>query len=140
MKKILWVLLVIAIAILMAACFNSNEEITPENVDVVVNNEPENTDIINSEPEDVNSDSHEDINIYYDINDPMTQKIVNYRKSRGEYIPAFIDITYEDETTVSVHLYDVVDDHVATTDWYTFDSTTGVGTHVLGEEINLNVQ
>ena len=139
MKKILLVLLVIAIAILMAACFNTKEEIKNENTEVIINNEPENTEI-NNEPENVNSDSHEDITVYYDVNDPMTQKIVNYRKSRGEYIPAFIDITYEDETTVSVHLYDVVDDHIATTDWYTFDSTTGIGTNVLGEEININVQ
>ena len=60
------------------------------------------------------------------------QKKYNYKPSHAE---AFVD--EENENIINIHLYDIVDDHTATVDWYAIDKYTAVGTNVLGEEVDL---
>lgn len=56
----------------------------------------------------------------------------NYKPSHAE---AFVD--EKDENIINIHLYDIVDDHTATVDWYAVDKYTAEGTNILGEEIDL---
>lgn len=59
-------------------------------------------------------------------------KKYNYKPSHAE---AFVD--EKDENIINIHLYDIVDDHTATVDWYAVDKYTAEGTNILGEEVDL---
>ena len=61
-----------------------------------------------------------------------------YYSSRTNHIPEFIDVQFEKDDTVTIHLYDLIDGHTSTCDWYYVDSKTCKGTNTLGEEIDLN--
>ena len=68
----------------------------------------------------------------------MTKK---YRAEKGEYIPEYIEISpsnMDDNENASIHLYDILENHTATTDWYFISRITGIGTNILGEVIDLN--
>lgn len=59
-------------------------------------------------------------------------KKYNYKPSHAE---AFVD--EKDENIINIHLYDIVDDHTSTVDWYAVDKYTAEGTNILGEEVDL---
>lgn len=62
-----------------------------------------------------------------------------YRVAKEEYIPGHIEIDGESGDTVLIHLYDEIDDHLATSDWYYINRFNGKGTDVLNQEIDLTV-
>ena len=64
--------------------------------------------------------------------------IKKYREAREEYVPKYIEITEENDGIVTVHLYDIVEDHTATADWYEIDRNTAKGTTLFGDDIDLN--
>lgn len=61
-----------------------------------------------------------------------------YYGSRTNHIPAFIDIESEQDGIVTLHLYDIFDNHAATADWYYVDRTTAAGRDILDNPVNLN--
>lgn len=61
-----------------------------------------------------------------------------YYGARTNYIPEFIEIESEEDEIVTIHLYDVLDGHTATADWYYVDRRTAAGTDIAGHEIDLN--
>ena len=70
----------------------------------------------------------------------LIEMVKTYRKEKGEYIPEIIEIDGEEDNIVTIHLYEVIDDHTATTDWYYIDRLTGTGKNILEEPINLIVE
>ena len=59
------------------------------------------------------------------------------------YVPPIIEVESEEGNIVTIHLYEVVDDgedvsHTSTYDWYYIDRTTGKGTNLVGEDVDLN--
>ncbi|MBQ3843250.1 MAG: hypothetical protein II820_11255 [Ruminiclostridium sp.] len=60
-----------------------------------------------------------------------------YAGNHDGYVPAVVDSEIDENGMIVIHLYDVVDDHTATGDWYTVDRFTGKGTDVLGNEVDL---
>lgn len=58
--------------------------------------------------------------------------------SESGFVPSIIEVDGETEDgQVLIHLYEDMEDHTATYDWYTVNRITGKGTNVLLEEINL---
>ena len=68
----------------------------------------------------------------------LIEKIKIYRENRGEYIPEFIVVDSESGDIVTLHLYDDMGTHIATSDWYYINRNTGKGENLLGEVIDLN--
>lgn len=61
-----------------------------------------------------------------------------YYTKHYEYTPPIVEVdNITDDGKVMIHLYEVVEDHTATSDWYMVDRKTAKGTNILGEEINL---
>ena len=60
-----------------------------------------------------------------------------YYGSRANYIPQFIDVVSEQDGIVTLHLYDLFDDHVSTAEWYYVDRKTAAGRNVTEHLINL---
>ncbi len=61
-----------------------------------------------------------------------------YYGSRTNHIPQFIDVDTEQDGIVTLHLYDIFDNHAATADWYYVDRTTAAGRDILDNPVNLN--
>ena len=61
----------------------------------------------------------------------------HYRVKHG-HEPMYADITEEYHAIVTIHLYDIVDDHTATCDWYGVGRYDGCGTDMLGDFVDLN--
>ncbi len=72
-------------------------------------------------------------------NEQLIEMIKKYRSARGEYVPEHIEIEEENGDIVRIHLYDEMEENIATSDWYEIDRNTGIGINVLNEEINLSV-
>lgn len=53
------------------------------------------------------------------------------------YAPRHVDIDSYNGDEVIIHLYDIVDNHVSTYDWYTIDVYTGTGTDFLDNTIDI---
>lgn len=63
---------------------------------------------------------------------------LDYYELHNDYRPAYASWVSNPDGTVSVQLYDVVDDHNSTSAWYTVDRFTGIGKDdMTGEEVNL---
>ncbi len=54
-------------------------------------------------------------------------------------VPEFVMVDHVEGDTVVIHLYDIVDGHTATYDWYNVDRYTAKGTNLLGEAIDLTI-
>lgn len=59
-----------------------------------------------------------------------------YEKINSKKAP-IVEVDHTEGDNVIIHLYEMVDNHTATFDWYTVDKNTGKGTDVLGKEIDL---
>ena len=71
-------------------------------------------------------------------NSMLTDMARIYYGSRSNHIPQFIDAESKDNNTVVIHLYDVIDGHTSTCNWYTVNRFTGQGTDTLGNPVALN--
>ena len=71
-------------------------------------------------------------------NEQLIEMVKKYREARGEYIPEFIIVEDETNNIVTIHLYDIVIDHTATSDWYYINRNSGIGEDFFGERIDLN--
>ncbi len=66
---------------------------------------------------------------------------LNYYQENSEehYRPGMVASMPDEENPniINIQLYDNLGDHNSTSDWYSIDKTTGKGTNILGEEIDL---
>lgn len=118
MKKILLVIAMIAV-LMMTGC-NKKENVVENNVQENQNNQ---------QGEIVTNKGY--------TNEQLIVMAKEYRKSRGEYVPSIVEVDNENGDIVVIHLYDILEDHAATWDWYTVNRLTAKGTNVLEEEIDL---
>ena len=96
---------------------------------------------INNVPETIDNQSQEIIESNEKVeysNEQLIEMVRNYRKARGEFIPEFIVVDGEKDNIVTIHLYEEVEEHIATTDWYYIDRRTGKGKNFLEESVDLN--
>ena len=61
-----------------------------------------------------------------------------YIKTKSGYLPSIVEKDSSQNGMVTIHLYDLVDNHTTTSDWYIVNSLTGKGTDVLGKEIDIS--
>lgn len=60
-----------------------------------------------------------------------------YYEARYSEAPPGIQVDRTDGDLVMIHLYESMDDHLATYDWYTVDRNTAEGVDILGDPIDL---
>ena len=67
----------------------------------------------------------------------LCEMALNYYQAHNGYRPAAAEAMINYDEKIAIHLYDDMDGHTATSDWYTVDRYTATGTNVLGEPIDL---
>ena len=69
----------------------------------------------------------------------LTDMAKNYYEMKNGEVPPYVEIEDDpsEEGKVMIRLYEIVDDHTATWDWYIVDRTTGRGEDVIGNEVDL---
>ena len=70
-------------------------------------------------------------------NEQLIEMTKKYRTDKGEYIPEFVEVDGEKGDIVNIHLYDVKEENISTSDWYFINKYTGKGTNILNEEVDL---
>lgn len=118
MKKIIVLLSVISVLFLAGCSLNENNK--------------------NNMSGDIDNQHQESVENIAFSNEQLIEMVKNYREDKGEYIPEFIVVEDYKDNIVTIHLYDVVDGHTATSDWYYIDRNSGIGEDLLGEKIDLN--
>ena len=68
----------------------------------------------------------------------LTDMALRYYGSRTNHIPQFIDADPQQDGTVALHLYDLIDGHTATAEWYFVDRMTGSGKDYLEHPVALD--
>lgn len=68
----------------------------------------------------------------------LTYLAMRYYASRSNHRPEFCEIENDDGKTVTIHLYDIIDGHTSTCDWYYIDKNTLKGSNILDDEIDLS--
>ena len=58
--------------------------------------------------------------------------------SKSSYVPKNVVVDNESGDVVTIHLFDDMDTHVATSDWYLVNRYTGKGENILEEEIDIS--
>ncbi len=71
-------------------------------------------------------------------NEELVKRAGNYYQKHNDYLPPIIEVDSVDGNEVTIHLYEIKDDHTATYDWYTIDRMTGTGENILGEQVDLS--
>jgi hypothetical protein len=61
----------------------------------------------------------------------------NYYRNRYGAEPPIVEVDSENGNQVTLHLYEDMGDHTATWDWYTVNKLTGIGTDLVGDDIDL---
>ncbi len=60
-----------------------------------------------------------------------------YEKYHDGFSPEIVEVVSWEYGKAVIRLYDNMEDHTATYDWYTVDRKTGIGENLLSEEVNL---
>ena len=68
----------------------------------------------------------------------LSNKALDVFTQKNGYRPALTDVILNADDTISIKLYDEVDGHTATCDWYVVDRYTGIGTNMLGDPVDLS--
>ena len=88
----------------------------------------------NVEKEDNNVESKESKIFSQKDLEKMAQ---DYYEAKTGYRPSQVASIMNDDGTISIQLYDNLGDHNSTSDWYTVDNKTAVGTDILGNTVDL---
>ncbi len=75
--------------------------------------------------------------VFYSTDD-LCQRALAYYEQKTGYRPSQVSAMLQVDGTVAIQLYDNLIDHNTTSDWYTIDRYTGIGTNVIGEKIDLS--
>ena len=70
--------------------------------------------------------------------DELCNMAKEYYSQVNGYVPPVVVIEITDGDEVTIHLYDIVDDHTATVDWYTVNRYTARGKNILEQDIDLS--
>ena len=68
----------------------------------------------------------------------LCNKALDVYAQKSGYRPTMADAVLNADDTISIKLYDEVDGHTATCDWYTVNRYTGIGSSMLGDPIDLS--
>lgn len=129
MKKVVLILAILSVCFL-SGC---NQENAKKELELNINENIENTVI------ELGNEEKQELAGYTD--EQLIEMTKKYREEKGEYIPEYIEISptnMDDNENVSIHLYDIIENHTATSDWYFINRITGIGTNISGEVIDLN--
>ena len=72
--------------------------------------------------------------------DELEQMALNYYEALTGYRPSMVSSIINEDGTLSIQMYDLVEDHNSTSDWYTVDMKTAEGTNILQEKIDLKLK
>ncbi|MDE5564772.1 MAG: hypothetical protein K2I93_06420 [Oscillospiraceae bacterium] len=75
--------------------------------------------------------------VFFSTDDLCQRALVYYEQKTG-YRPSQVGAMLQVDGTVAIQLYDNLVDHNTTSDWYTIDRYTGIGTNTIGETIDLS--
>ena len=67
----------------------------------------------------------------------LVKMALDYYENKNNYRPGHAAAQKNEDGTYSIQLYDSFSDHNSTSDWYTVDAKTGVGTDIKGNKIDL---
>lgn len=133
MKKLLIVL--IGGLLITTGCTSNTDK--KENISKADSNITNNTDKKeNTSKIDSNITSNVEEKKY--TNDDIVKLAREYYEKNNDSKPKYVELDHEDGDNLVIHIYDIVDDHTATYDWYTINKNTLKGTNILEEEIDLN--
>ena len=90
-----------------------------------------------SDEADVTSQDEKAENQTEYTDDEICQLALDYCENTTGFRPPLAEIDSQEGNTVNIHLYENMEDHTATVDWYYLDRETLKGTNILGEEISL---
>lgn len=71
-------------------------------------------------------------------NDELCEMARQFCKVKGDHVPAYFTADDFDQNTVIIQMFDIINGHTATGDYYTIDRYTGKGTDVLGGAVDLS--
>ena len=74
---------------------------------------------------------------YYTDN-KLIENAKAYQRITTNYVSSFVEIDNVKENEVTIHLYDIVDEHTSTSNWYTVDRYTAKGHDWLDNEVDLS--
>ncbi|MBR1737321.1 MAG: copper amine oxidase N-terminal domain-containing protein, partial [Firmicutes bacterium] len=67
----------------------------------------------------------------------LCELALGYYEEQNKYRPQYAEATVGEDNNINIRLYDIVDDHTSTSDFYTINSTTASGVNVTGEYIDI---
>lgn len=67
----------------------------------------------------------------------LEKMALDYYEKNNSYRPSLVASQVNEDGTVSIQLYDDMGDHNSTSQWYTVDPKTAVGTDILGDKVDL---
>ena len=125
---------------------SSNSQKTENNTDN--SKEDNNNNNENDVKETENKDNDEDKNNTENQtknNNVYSQKdlekmALDYYEAKTGYRPSGVGSQVNSDGTVSIQLYDNMGNHNSTSDWYTVNPKTGIGTNILEEKIDLTTK
>jgi len=68
----------------------------------------------------------------------LCEMALAYYVKYNNYTPEHVQVDMVEGDTVIIHLFDSIDGHLATCDWYYINRYTASGTNIMEEEIHLN--
>lgn len=71
-------------------------------------------------------------------NEQLCAMALDDYQTRNNYRPSMANAVINLDETIAVHLYDVVDDRIETSDWYIIDRYTGEGVNQMNEVVKLS--
>lgn len=86
-----------------------------------------------------NNDNQTKNNKEYSQKD-LEKMALDYYEAKTGYRPSGVGSQVNSDGTVSIQLYDNMGDHNSTSDWYTINPKTGIGTNILEEKIDLTTK
>ena len=90
--------------------------------------------------DNADEDIDADANVRYGYtNNELCQMALNYYSRHYGYRPGIAEVDSVNGNMVTLHLYDDMGTHTATSAWYEIDRTTGKGTdEIMGGKVDLN--
>lgn len=70
-------------------------------------------------------------------NEQLKNMALDYYEAKTGYRPNSVALQVNADDSISIQLYDNMGDHNSTSDWYTVDKDTAVGTDIMGNKIDL---
>ena len=68
----------------------------------------------------------------------LCELALGYYEQQHKYRPHYAEATVGDDNNINIHLYDIVDDHTTTSDWYAINPITASGVDVTGNPIDIS--